>query len=292
MRRSSARGIRARDAPGRTAVPGQAGGVAVTRQQIAGYLADLQKRGCVKDSVKKYDRDLTMFYDFLQDGKEIFRSTLAGWRDELLARGYAPRSVNAAVSEANGFLGWLGLREYQLVGQLDVGDDVQPELTRTEYLRLLSTARALGKERTYLLVKVFAATGITVQELPRLTVEAVRDNRLVVTSNGLRQILRIPASLRDDLTRYIHRAGLAGGPVFVSRNGKPINRTTVTGAIQCLARDARVPKEKCNPRCLCKLYQATMSGIEASVRLLVEQTYERLLEQEQLATGWRGGDGA
>lgn len=261
-------------------------GVPVTRQQIADYLASLRARGCVEGSVKKYSRDLTLFYDFLPDGKEITRSTLEEWRAELLAHGYAPRTVNAALSEANGFLEWLDLRKYQLVGQLDIGDDVQPELTRAEYLRLLSTARALGKERTYLLVKTFATTGIMVQELPRLTVEAVRDNRLIVTSNGLRQILHIPASLQDDLTRYIRRMGLVSGPVFVTRNGRRLNRTAVTAAIQGLAQDARVPPEKCNPRCLRKLYQSTMAGIEASVHLLVEQTHDRLLEQEQLTVGW------
>ena len=137
-------------------------------------------------------------------------------------------------------------------------------------------------------MKTFAATGMAAQELPRLTVEAVRDNRLVVTARGLRQILPIPASPRDDLTRCTRRTGPASGPVFVSRNGKPINRTAVTGMIQSLARDAHVPPEECNPQCLRKLYQSTMSGIGAGFRLLVEQTHERQLELERLAVGWEG----
>lgn len=33
-------------------------------------------------------------------------------------------------------------------------DRLQPELTQSEYHRLLQTAKALGKERTYMLVKV------------------------------------------------------------------------------------------------------------------------------------------
>ena len=247
-------------------------GVPVTRQQIADYLANLQARGCVEGSVRKYSRDLTLFYDFLPDGKEITRTTLARWRAELLARGYAPRTINAAISAVNSFLAWLGRREFQLLRQLEITDEIQPELTRAEYLRLLSTARALGKERTYLLVKTFAATGIMVQELPQLTVEAVRDNRLVVTSSGLRQIIHIPASLRDDLTRYIRRMGLVSGPVFVTRSGRRLNRTAVTGAIQGLAQDARVPPEKCNPRCLRKLYQSTMAGIELSLIHISEPT--------------------
>lgn len=43
-----------------------------------------------------------------------------------------------------------------------------------EYLRLLQAARILEKERTYLLVKIFALAGIRVGELPQVTVERVR----------------------------------------------------------------------------------------------------------------------
>ena len=288
MEESSDRSLRAQNAPNPKAVFLQPDSQPVTRQQIGDFLKSMRARGCVEGSVRKYGHDLKEFYDFLPAEKEITRTTLAEWQAALLARGYAPRTVNAAISEVNGFLAWLGRREYQLSRQLEITDDIQPELTRTEYLRLLSTARALGKERVYLLVKVFAATGLTVQELPQLTVEAVQVSRLTVTANGLRQVIPIPASLRDELTRYIHQTGLTSGPVFVTKNGKRLNRSTVTSAIQNLAHDARVPPEKCNPRCLRKLYQSTIAEIEASVHLLVEQTHERLLEQEQLAIGWEG----
>lgn len=261
-------------------------GVPVTRQQIADYLASLQARGCVESSVRQYSRDLTLFYDFLPDGKEITRTTLAGWRAELLARGYAPRTINAAISAANSFFGWLGRREYQLPQQLEIPDDVQPELTRAEYLRLLSTARAMGKERAYLLVKVFANMDLAVRELPQLTVEAVEKGRVILPFNNVRRIVHIPATLRDELKHYIRRTGILSGPVFVTRTGKRLNRTAVTAAVQGLAHDAQVSPEKCNPRCLRKLYQSTMAGIDASVRLLVEQTHDRLLEQEQLTVGW------
>lgn len=66
-----------------------------------------------------------------------------------------------------------GGRDLQLIGQLDTEEEIQPELSRTEYLRLLATARNLGRERTYLMVKVFALTGIRVSELNRVMLRAV-----------------------------------------------------------------------------------------------------------------------
>ena len=264
----------------------QHAGVPMTREQIEDYVAHRQGEDRTSESIQKYARDLDALYRFLPEEKRIYPETLSQWRGSLLGQGYAPRTVNCMVSVANSFLKWLGHRELQLMGQLEITND-QPELTRNEYLRLLSAARHLNKERTYLLVKVFTTVNITVLELPRLTVEAVRGDQAEFTANGVRYLAAIPSCLRDELLDYARRSCIASGPIFVTRTGKPLGRTAVTAYIQSLAQTARVAPEKCNPRCLHKLYQSTMDGIEAAVRVLAEQSHERLLEQEQLLVGWQ-----
>lgn len=264
----------------------QHAGVPMTREQIEDYVAHRQDEDRTSESIQKYARDLDALYRFLPEEKRIYPETLSQWRGSLLGEGYAPRTVNSMVSVANSFLKWLGHRELQLTGQLNIAYD-QPELTRNEYLRLLSAARHLNKERTYLLVKVFTTVNITVLELPRLTVEAVRGDQAEFTANGVRYLAAIPSCLRDELLDYARRSCIASGPIFVTRTGKPLGRTAVTAYIQSLAQTARVAPEKCNPRCLHKLYQSTMDGIEAAVRVLAEQSHERLLEQEQLLVGWQ-----
>lgn len=255
-------------------------------EQICAYLENMEERGCTPESIKSYRRNLTIFYRFLPPDKRLDRKAIANWRDAMLGQGYMPRTVNNRISSANGFLGYLGLREYQLPGQLKPVDSVQPELTRNEYLRLLSAARALGKERAYLLVKVFAVIGLSVQELPRLTAEAVKDGRVVLTAGRVRRMLHIPDCLKAELLAYIQREGPLTGPVFVTRSGNRLERTNVTASIQQLSRDARVAPEKCNPRCLRKLCQATREGVQQNISLLVDQALDRLLEQEQLTIGW------
>ena len=264
----------------------QHAGVPMTREQIEDYVAHRQGEDRTSESIQKYARDLDALYRFLPEEKRIYPETLSQWRGSLLGEGYAPRTVNSMVSVANSFLKWLGHRELQLTGQLNIAYD-QPELTRNEYLRLLSAARHLNKERTYLLVKVFTTVNITVLELPRLTVEAVRGDQVEFTANGVRYLAAIPSCLRDELLDYARRSCIASGPIFVTRTGKPLGRTAVTAYIQSLAQTARVAPEKCNPRCLHKLYQSTIDGIEAAVRVLAEQSHERLLEQEQLLVGWQ-----
>lgn len=61
-----------------------------------------------------------------------------------------------------------------MTDKLRVPKEAQPELTRKERLRLLTTARALVKERVYLLVKVFGNTDLPAHELEKLTAEAVQ----------------------------------------------------------------------------------------------------------------------
>lgn len=256
-------------------------------EMIDSYFESLRRKGRTQATLQTYRRDLDMLYSYLPEDKRIRRGTLEHWRDDLLEGGYAARTVNVCLSAANGLLEYCGRREFQLQEPLKCGNDVQPELTRAEYLRLLSTARLLGKERVYLLVKVFGTTGLTLQELPRLTVQMVESGRLVLSANQLRSI---PACLRNELLDYARRNGIQSGPLFVTREGKPIGRSNITAAIQALCAEAQVEREKGTPRCLRKLYQTTQAGIRANMALLLEQAHDRILETEQLMIGWREPD--
>ena len=120
-----------------------------------------------------------------------------------------------------------------------------------------------------------------------MTVEAAGEGVLLLPGEAMPQ--RLPECLRRELLDYARRQGLTAGPVFCTRNGKGMSRTQVTAEIQSLCRDARVDEAKGNPRCLRKLYLATRTDIERSVRLLAEQAYERVLDAEQLAAGWGEG---
>ena len=295
MMESAGKGVGTRAPPGaRREFPGgihrqqRASGdrVAVTREQIAAYVAALSERGRVPGSVEKYRRDLLKFYQFLPQGKAVAPDTLALWRDSLLEQGYAPRTVNTCISAANSFLAWLGCRDLQLLGQLEA-DSVQPELTRDEYLRLLSTARQLDKERVYLLIKLFATTGITVQELDKVTVEGVSAGVIPTKAQERGQGFFLYSGLREELLCYARRRGVQAGPVFTTRDGKPILRSNVSDSIRALCRDAQVAPEKGNPRCLHKLYLETRREITQRLEQLARESYQRLLDGEQGAIGWK-----
>jgi len=261
-------------------------GVLIREEDIRQFLADYEKGDRAEGTIQFYRRKLRRFYEDLPEDKTIRYGTLQNWQTSLLKDGYAPGSVNAFLSAANSYLDYIGYREFQLAGYMKEEKPPMPELSRAEYLHLLRTARSLGKEKVYFLIKLFASTGLYAQELPEVTVEAVRERKIVCGQNKFKQIATVPACLKKELLDYAQRNGILSGPIFRTRDGRPMHRTYVSAVIRNLCKEAKVPSEKGNPKSLRKLYLSTKAGIESNISLLVEQAMERQLEQEQFSIGW------
>ena len=260
-------------------------GAALAEAKMEGYLEKLAEKGCAPGTLTLYRTNIEKFLQWL-NGTPLDPGSATQWRDHLLALGRMPRTVNLQLSPINGLLAHLKLWDYQAPTLLCLEEDAQPELNRQEYLRLLAAAKARGTRRMYLAVKVFACLGLNVHELPLLTVEAVASGSVPLADGPPRSL---PCCLQRELEEYIQDMGIPAGPVFITRSGKPMSRTSVTTAIQHLAKSAGVEPEKCNPRCLRKLYLATLQGFQRQVTQLVEQAHNSLVEQEQAVVGWSVG---
>ncbi len=255
----------------------------LTPEGIEEFLDHLDEKGCAWGSLEHYRSRLNMLLDFLPEDKRLGRDTLPKWRKSLIEQGYSVHTVNSCIYIANSYLNFAGLREYQMTGLRRPESAPAEEMSRSEYLRLLSTARLLGKESVYLLVKLFASTGLSVQDLPRVTVEAAQAGRVELEEDTL----RLPECLREELLSFAQREGRVHGPIFVTqREAHPLGRTVVTGSIRQLCAEAQVPVEKGSPRYLRRLYQATRREIESNVSVLIQKEQERLLETEQKFIGW------
>lgn len=261
-------------------------GVRLTSALLKRYVDELRRQGRREDSVQGSEKNLRQFYGALPEDKVVRRDTLNRWREQLLAEGYAVRTANCKVSLVNSLLESMGCRELQVSGQLKPTERFAPELTRQEYLRMLQTAKGQEDRRSYLLVKLFAVTGLAVIDLPQVTAEAVQAGALTVVSGAKRELIRFPESLRAELLAYAEETGRTRSALFVKRDGEPLARTQVSMYIRCLAIDAGVAAEKGNVTSLRQLYRSTISGIEANFDLLVRQAYDRQLEMEQMTAGW------
>ena len=259
----------------------------LTRSDIDLYLQDVASRGCKQGTLENYRRSLLNFFDWLPEGKQVSREKVYEYQEYLIGK-YTSRTVNMKMTAINGILGFLDLREYQSTVKASVDDTaIQPELSRNEYLRMLSAAKAIGDERLYLIIKLFGTTGIAVQEFDKVTVEAVRSGTIVTFPNQNRLALRIPACVQSELLEYAKEKGVKSGPIFLTREGRPLGRTTLSNMVPHIARYAKVEENKCTPRCLQKLYAETWDTIKNNVNVMLQMTYDKLLEQEQVIYGWQ-----
>lgn len=259
----------------------------LARSDIDLYLQDVASRGCKQGTLENYRRSLLNFFDWLPKGKRVSREKVYEYQEYLIGK-YTSRTVNMKMTSINGILGFLDLREYHSTVKASVDDTaIQPELSRNEYLRMLSAAKAIGDERLYLIIKLFGTTGIAVQEFDKVTVEAVRSGTIVTFPNRNRLALRIPACVQSELLEYAKEKGVKSGPIFLTREGRPLGRTTLSNMVPHIARYAKVEENKCTPRCLQKLYAETWDTIKSNVNVMLQMTYDKLLEQEQVIYGWQ-----
>ena len=256
----------------------------LTEELILEFLRARGEDGLSDGTVGYYRCHLMRLYDRLPEGaKQIGPGTIAEMRKTFLEEGYSAQTVNLFLSAANGLLDYCNRRDLQDTSGRAQSDRIQPELTRTEYRRLLSAALALEDDRAYLLTKLFALTGFAVGEVGAVTAEAVRAGAARTNSGAT---VRFPESFRTELLEYMRREGIRSGPVFATREGSPMHRTVITQTIQRLHTAARVEREKCTPRCLSKLHKQTMATLRENLELLISQSYDRMLEKEQESYGW------
>lgn len=260
----------------------------LTAEMVEEFLQSLTERGRSPDSIIIYRQILKGLSACLPEGGKLGADTGIIWKRRLEEQGLSPRTINARLSVWNSLCQYLSRKEWM---QNDFSYDfkqAQPELTRREYLRLLQAAKILEKERSYLLIKTLGGAGLRIQELPQLTVEAVRSGTVELESHNhmRKRVLHLPEVLREELLEYLRREGIRSGAVFTGGEGEPLGRSSIYYHVNCVSRPAQVAEEKATPRCLWKMYQNTCAGIRANVDFLVEQAYIRLLDEEQLTVGW------
>lgn len=224
------------------------------------------------NTVEKYIRDAKAFMLFAGDA-EITKDLVIGYKQKLIEDGYAVRSVNSSLASVNSlltFLGWIDCRVKSLKLQREIYCSEEKELTKAEYLRLVSTAKEKKNERLALILQTICGTGIRVSELQFITVEAVKRGAAKVNCKGKSRTVIIVSNLQKKLLKYAQRNHICNGAVFVTKTGKSISRTNIWREMKQLCRDANVNPSKVFPHNLRHLFARTFYGIEKDIAKLAD----------------------
>ncbi len=232
------------------------------------YLIDEEKS---KATIEKYIRDLTVFGCWL-GGAELNKTKVLGYKEYIISK-YAPASVNSILSSLNSFfdfIGEYGLKVKNLKIQKQIFAKNEKELTKAEYDRLLAAAKAEGNQKLNLLMQTICATGIRVSELKYITVEVLKDGRADVNMKGKLRVIIIPKELCRMLKKYAAEQKISSGSIFVTKTGRPLDRTNIWKLMKSLCESANVDKGKVFPHNLRHLFARTFYSIEKDIVRLAD----------------------
>lgn len=243
----------------------------ITEKELQNFSSFLTLREKTAATVQKYRREIVRFADWLA-GREITRETVCAYK-EALAKARSPAGVNGAVAALNCFFDFLGVPECRLRSariQRQSFRDEARELTEKEYRRLLAAAKEKRNERLLLVMETICATGIRISELRFFTVEAVRKGRVEVTNKGRTRTVLLPRKLRRVLLQYAGGRQVASGPVFITRGGRPLDRSNIWRDMKNLCAGADVAESKVFPHNLRHLFARAYYSLEKDIVRLAD----------------------
>ena len=243
----------------------------LTRKTIESYIVSLTEEEKSTATITKYTYDLNMAAKHF-GGAELTKPILIEWKNALIEN-YAAATVTSILAALNGFLkhmGWNDLRVKPLKIQKALFQDEKRELTQAEYKRLVLAAERTNNRRLSLVLQTICATGIRVSELKYITAEAVRTGHTEINNKGKRRTIFLPKKLRRLLYKYLKETNKTEGVIFVTRSGKPLDRSNIWRDMKALCESADVDPNKVFPHNLRHLFARTYYSIEKDLSRLAD----------------------
>lgn len=242
--------------------------VVITDQTVEEFTRNLVRAEKSRNTVEKYRRDVSAFTVF-SSGTEITKETGLAWKNSLIERGYAVRSVNSMLASLNSLFTFIGrpdLRLSSLRIQQQIFRPGDRELTKAEYFRLVLAA----DRRTGLMLQTICSTGIRVSELRFITVEAAMAGEASVSCKGKTRAVILIGELQKMLLSYSLDCGITSGCIFLDADGQPMDRVAVWREMKKLCPAAQVDPGKVYPHNLRHLFARSFYEIDRDIAKLAD----------------------
>ena len=222
-------------------------------------------------TITKYIRDIEKFYQYA-DKKEVTKELVKLYKEELM-KSYKPTSINSMLAALNQFFeynGWLECKIKELKIQKRVFLEESKELSKDENKRLVNAARKQKNERLYVLLQAICSTGIRVSEHRYITVQALKDGYAQIYNKGKVREIFFSDDLKRILLKYCHKNKIENGAIFVTRSGRPLDRSNIWKAMKDLCDDAKVERSKVYPHNLRHLFAVTYYNLKKDIARLAD----------------------
>ena len=231
----------------------------LTNEQLISFKQQLRSEEREQSTIEKYMREVKLFQTWLA-GCPVTAETMAQWKNHLRDDDYKSETINSKLSALNRFfkfMRWPECRIKYLKIQRKLFRGTEKELTKEEYMRLLESAKSLGKARLSLLIETICATGIRVSEVRYITAEAIQAGRADIALKGKIRTILLPGKLCRKLQKYAKKQTITSGEIFLTRSGKGISRRQIWAEMKALCKKANVASSKVFPHNLRHLFART-----------------------------------
>ena len=243
----------------------------ITNAMLEQYMIFLRTEEKSSATREKYNRDILKFMHYLS-GRTVTKEIVLEYK-EYLKGIYMPTSVNSMLAAINSLFDYCGhveLKVKRLKIQRQMFCNEDKELSKEEYERLIFASKQKGQTRINLIIQAICGTGIRVSELEHITVESVRDGKAVVDCKGKIRKVFFSDKLKKILLKYIREQQLETGSVFITKNGKPVNRSNIWREMKALCEEADVLPSKVFPHNLRHLFARTFYGMDKDISKLAD----------------------
>jgi len=226
----------------------------LTEQDIQVFCEELIRRERSAGTVAQYRCSLLQLWNFLPEEKRLSRESLLEWKQKTAAH-KAVRTVNCMIAAVNAYLEFWGAEQLKLKSlKCQRKTFCEDELTQDEFQSLVTQAWQEGDEQTALLLNAMSGSGVRVSEVRFLTVEAVNTRMAIIRLKGKTRQIPLGDKLCRELLRYAQKQGIEAGPLFLGKNGRPLDRRRIWERMKKLCDGAGVDAKKVHPHALRHLF--------------------------------------
>lgn len=222
-------------------------------------------------TIRKYVRYLRIFQNYMH-GDEVNKDKVIAWKEEL-KKHFCANTVNVALAAVNGFFKyyqWVECVAKLIRTNRKIFCQEHQILSVEEYKRLVKTAQALGNEQMALLLQTVCSTGIRISELQYITVEAAEKGTAEVDCKGRVRTIFLTGKICQMLKYYADKYGILTGMIFITRNGRPLDRSNIWRKMQWIGRHAGVEAKKIYPHNLRHLFARSYYDQEKDLSRLAD----------------------
>ena len=262
----------------------------IQKEDIQDFQEFLYEREYSTATISKYLTDVHTFLKFAK-GKDVIEKSLLLRYKEWLMQNYAVSSVNSMLVSLNQLLEYLGggfLKLKRVKVQKQNFADEDKEMSKEEYIRLKRAAAENGKAQLALIIETICSTGIRISELSYFTVERVRKGYVEVHNKGKSRTILLPEKLRRKLIYYVKKHNILSGCIFVTRNGKPKDRSNLWAEMKALYKQAEVSPEKIFPHNLRHLFARVYYSLTKDLAGLADILGHSSMEVTRIYTAHSG----